>query len=84
MEVWLGRTWSSSRTSNTFLRPSSAYDAQKGCTSGAPRDRMCREKGKNVDGWRSRAPFSSCAMKQDTPHTLPRMNLPTPMSFHRS
>ena len=84
MEVWLGRPWPSSNISNSSLHPLKAYDAQKGCTSGAPRDRMCRESSKNLDGWRSRAPFSSCAMKHDTPRTLPRMHLSTPMSFHRS
>ena len=84
MEVWLGRTWPSSSIFNSSLHPLKACAAQTGCTSGAPRHRICRETSKNLDGWRSGAPFSSCTLRQDTPRTLPHMHRPVPMSFHRS
>ena len=47
MEVWLGRTWPSSSISNSSLHPLKACAVtQTGCTSGAPRHRICRESSK--------------------------------------
>ena len=41
------------------------------------------ETGKNLDWWRSRAPFASCTLKKDATRTLPHARCVTPMRFHR-
>ena len=82
-EAWLGGTSSSSSILNSALRSSSAYAAQKGCGSGAPRGICEAGREKNQSWWRSRAPFSACTLKLAPPRTLPHVRPATPMSFHR-